>query len=348
MGILQEISSEDFEKGYIVTTPKGSLTGSFAEAQEYLGWVLDSNRTNNIQNLKEVIKTFSERFGMNGLTVEYLRNQMSPERKNKSQRIRYLLDQAGFSTISTKRYFRETRCLVSNTKRFVFGTDKEGKMTVSDEKSETISRLARCFVSEVLHKVITKDEEAKTQRRLSELNLKAGLLADTKKYQDKFANFPETTLAQQKAINRLNWKNSGYLSGNCGECKKQIRLPLCPNVETSREEQVAFMIYSGLLNDMKDKIHFCYDCQRKLERQGNWKVEQIKTFLLETLGKTKEGKTYFGFSPEEFCQEFRADGEKIGVGTITEKLNDLISEFELSSKMDACVRKGQIVLQITK
>jgi hypothetical protein len=352
MAFIQEISQDEFDKGYKI---KGSLIGSFAEAQEYLGWVLDSKKTDNTQNFKEALRTFSERFGMEGLTTKYLRSLMCQDRKNKNIRIRYLLDKSGFSTIPIKRYYRDLRCLVSNSKRFVFGLTQDGNTTITDEKVETISRLANVFVSEVLHKVITKEEEIKNQMRQNDLKLRVRLLSDTENNKNKgyFEGLPcednGNWLAQQKSINRLNWKNSGFIYTNCKECKKEIKFPLCPNIEVDKDEQLAFSIYSALIKDIENEIHFCYDCQRKIEDEyKNWRIEKIKNFLLEMLKNAKEGKSFFGFSPIDFCDEFRIDKKEVGIRYIVRKINELLQDEGILNKIEACKNKGDIVLQINK
>ena len=46
---------------------------------------------------------------------------------------------------------------------------------------------------------------------------------------------------------------------NCPKCNKIIKFPSCPNYETSREEQVAHMIYSECANMKRP----CWNCELK-------------------------------------------------------------------------------------
>ena len=63
--IVKIITKDDFD-GYDVQ--KGSLEGTFADAQEYLGWVLNSIGTKSEnergKHFDEAVKVFQQRFKM--------------------------------------------------------------------------------------------------------------------------------------------------------------------------------------------------------------------------------------------------------------------------------------------
>jgi len=344
--IIVNITDKDFEKGY---TPKGNLNGAFAEAQEYLGWVLDSRNTDNVEHFKEALKTFSERWNMPGLTTKYLRGIMETSRENKNQRIRYLLTKSGLTIIPTKNYVRQMVCIKGNIKRFIYTTLPDGKTTISDEKVETISRLARVFSAETLHKIVKKEEVEKTERKLAMEKLKLSLLDNVKEYEKTFfGNFVGDEHRQNKAIAKLKIRQEGFIPLNCKECKHQIRIPLCPNIETNETERFVSGIYGAVIQDVQEGIYLCPKCRKTMEQDDNWRKSQIVGFLKDLLDNSKEKINFIGFNHNEFCKDFRVDGREMAVGWVRDVIKDIVSSNNLDKNIEVISKKQDICLKIIK
>ena len=345
--------------GYI---PKGNLNGTFAEAQEYLGWVL-SCKSKDQKVLIDTFKVFAERYNMPYMTTKYLRGLMNPMVENKNQKIVYLLKKTGFSLTPTKRYFRELRCLKMNNRRLVFGKDSEGKTTIRGEKMEKISRLANVFASEVLHRLVSPEELAKLKTRADEVELTIKLLDEVNKYQKEHSQdvvlFGETypaqvgnVKAQDKAENRLKQKQQGFIPLNCFRCRHQIRLPLCPNIETNEtEKKMWYGIYEPLIQDIQSGIHLCRSCElkkEKLKQEGKWDEEKINTFLTQIIERAVSGESCFSLDIGLFSKTCRTDDKLLKVGYATDKLRDSIQQLNLDNKITAVAGDGKIYFSITK
>ena len=170
---IKRITPEQFVRKY---EEKGSLNGTFADAQEYLRWVLSSRGTDNDKHFQEALKVFKERFNMLYFTTKYLRTLIDGEILNKNQRIRYILRQSGYGLVPTKRYYKELRCITRDIKNIIY-QNKEGHLEFSD-RVETISRLANVFVGEQLHKIVSKVEMDEIRRKADKEILKQEILAE--------------------------------------------------------------------------------------------------------------------------------------------------------------------------
>ena len=221
---LKVITDEDFERGYSI---RGKLDGTFAEAEEFLGWVLDRNSKcmNNAKHFKEAIKVFTDKWNF-GITTKYLRTiTEDSDAKIKRSRIGHIIKRAGYKLTPTKRYYRDLRCVHGNMNRLIFGKDANGKTTIAEEKKETVGRLANVFVGETLHRIMMPEEFQQKERRLAYLNLKVKILDEIKKHNPFYKKEEGDEKRQQKAINKLKEKREGFISVRCEECKHQMKIP---------------------------------------------------------------------------------------------------------------------------
>ena len=370
------IPKEDFERGYSI---QGSLTGTFAEAQEYLRWVLSSNDTDNVSHFKEAVGVFTNKWKLEGITTKYLRSLIDSDYNNKNQKINQLIKKSGFSKIPTKKYFRELRSIKNNTNRIVFGKDANGKTTAINQKTETISRIASVFVSEVLHRITPTDKIREFEKIMNQENferwgiisnnkpfsskkrdilLRDDLLEEVRKneeYNSDSKHFWKAIPTEKcdikrvdKAIYRYNkkmfWKGQDVNVLNCSKCKHEIRLP----IETDRKHELIADIYNIVARDIKDGIYFCSKCNHKRQIGNGWNEESIKTFLGQIYDSVKETGKCIGFEPNEFCQDYRFDKKGIVCYQVRDKIRDFIYKFDLEKKMEVIYNNNLIKIKITK
>jgi len=113
---------------------------------------------------------------------------------------------------------------------------------------------------------------------------------------------------------------------NCLKCKKVMRIPTTPNMETNRFERMASGIYTAFISDVKAGIKLCHDCEMKKEAQGIWDTEGIINFLIANKGKA------IGFTAEGFCKEFRNDKGSVCGVSVMYKLKQLELPIEVKVK----------------
>jgi hypothetical protein len=371
---VKELTDEQVRLGY---TPKGNLNGSFAEAQQYLGWVLSSKNTDNTKNFKEVIKVFSDKWNLSGLTTKYLKGLMDGDYENKNIKIRQLIDKAGYSLIPTKRYFREMRCIKGSYGSIVFGKDSNGKTTITEEKRETTSRTANVFVSEVLHKMIPKSETEAFEKQAiqnaferygiisnnkpfsfnrNKILLRDSLLEEVEKHQrynpeeghfwKQLPTIEGDTKRQFNAVLRLlkdlSWKDRDFVVFNCQECKHEIKVPIETKLELVSD------IYQAVSRDIKEGIYFCPKCNEMKDKGGSWKEQAIKNLFEKIYNEIKTGTSCIGFKYDEFCLDYRFDKKILTPYAVRDKIGKLIEQFDLEDKMIVGSERDTIKIQITK
>ena len=338
---IKIISAEDWNKGYSI---QGSLDGSFAEAQEYLRWVLTSRHTDNAQNFKNAIKVFTDKWNMPEITTKYFKSLGNVDNKITTQRISRVMKQAGFSTIPTKRYYKTLRSVSHETKRLIFGKDINGKTTIQEEKTETVGRLTRCFIGESLHKIMSPEENKIRQQRFNELNLKMNILSEINKHKRLYHGVQEETTRQRKAINKLMFEKRGFTAFNCKGCNREIQVP----IETERKNELIADIYQMMARDIKDGIYFCSSCKKERDEGKGWKETSIKEFLSDLYKKAKEGKSYIGFDYKDFYNDYSFNNKEISCGKAKEKIKQVLISLDLETKMNLVMNKGNIKIEVIK
>jgi len=198
--IIKVITPEEFNQKYDV---KGSLEGNFADAEEYLGWVLSSKGTDNGKHFDEAVKVFGKRFNMPYLTTKYLRGLISPDIQEQNHRIKRVFKSAGYGLVVTKRYGRTLTSINKKINNIIY-QNKDGKLEFKERK-EMISRMISVFVGERLHKLVSKEEMAKTRSRLNQEIFKMNFLKQTEE------NNNNTAFGHI-----LDWRKIGEETSNAG------------------------------------------------------------------------------------------------------------------------------------
>jgi len=353
---IEIIQEENFMNGNpfkrIGIPQKGTLNGTFAEAQEYLGWVLDSNLTkDNIDNFKKSIKVFSEKWNMSGLTTKYLRGLMNANEDNR-QHMAHLIKRAGFGVTPTKRYFRELRLIKGNYRCIIYGN--RDRLTIT-EKVEKVGRLANVFVSESLFKILTHEELNEIKKSLNDIKLKRRVLEDTRAYLDAHKNdmvlYGKTFCfvsgnekRQQKAINKLLIRQRGYEGFNCKDCKHEIKVP------HETENDFIWNLYQTIAKDIKEGVYVCLNCREKREKEiiANWNQRMIKDFLTDLFMKSNKGKTFLSLNYKDFCQEFRENKSEVACGLVRDKIKEMLLSLNLEHNIEVISKKEEIMMQIVK
>jgi len=344
---LKIITDKDFERGYSI---RGKLDGTFAEAEEFLGWVLDRNskHMDNTKHFKEAIKVFTDRWNI-GITTKYLKTiTEDSDEKIKRSRIGHIIKRAGFKLTPRKRYYRDLRCVHGNINRLIFGKDANGKITITEEKRETVGRLANVFVGETLHRIMMPEEFQQKERRLAFLNLRGILINDIKRHNVVYGKIEGDEKRQEKAINKLKEKKEGFIPVRCKECNHQIKISLCPNVDTDKNEQLVSGIYSIVLRDIQEGIFLCYRCKKIKEEGKGWKKEKAINFLKDLYKQTKKEKSYLGFDYRDFYKEYCFEDKEITCGEVRDKIREFVISVELETKMTIISNKEDIRIQIIK
>jgi len=344
---LKVITDKDFERGYSI---RGKLNGTFAEAEEFLGWVLDRNSKymDNTKHFKEAVKVFTDKWNMD-ITTKYLRMiTEDTNEKIKRSRIGHIIQRAGYTLTPTKRYYRTLKGVQSNRTKLVFGKDDNGKQTITEQENFTIGRLANVYIGETLHRIMLPEEYQRRAERIAFLNLRENLLNEVKKQKEFYARTEGDPRRREKAISRLEQKKKGFISVRCKECKHEIKMPLCPNIETSKIEQLMSGIYGVLLKDIEEGSHLCQRCERlKVEGKG-WKKEKAINFFKDLYKQAKDGKSYFGFDYEDFYKEYSFDKKETTCGKVRDKIREFVYEAELETEMSVISNKEDIRIQILK
>jgi hypothetical protein len=345
--IIKTITPEQFVEKY---EEKGSLTGTFADAQEYLGWVLNSKGTENGKHFEETLEVFRKRFNMPYFTTKYLRGLINPDIKNKNQRIIYILEKAGYDLGDAKRYYRELRCVIRYINNIVY-KNNEG-IIAPEERKEAISRLANVFVGERLHPIIPQQEANRYKEITRQLNYFWTLseLGKMNFSKDKILTFQEPKdyqeeklqeFKQERAISKLKQKEQEWNILNCAGCKREIKLPIYTDI---KDEKI-FDIINARAKDIKDGIAFCSRCQKT--EDGLWRKEEIKCFLKKIIDTCQE-KQGICFKAEDFSQEYRVDKAEMLPGYLKRVLDGFICEFEMDNNLLVMTNKDLLKIQVLK
>jgi hypothetical protein len=115
---------------------------------------------------------------------------------------------------------------------------------------------------------------------------------------------------------------------SCKKCNGIIKVPITPNLETDRYEKLASGIYTAFIQDVEAGISFCKTCEDKMEQEGLWKTDAIINWLNENKG------TCLAFSKEDFCKEFRNDGQIVSGMSVKYKLDKLEMPIQIIVKAD--------------
>jgi len=344
---LKVITDKDFERGYSI---RGKLDGTFAEAEEFLGWVLDRNskHMDNTKHFKEAIEVFTNKWNM-GITTKYLRTITEDNNESiKRTRIGHIVQRAGYKLTPVKRYYRTLKGIQNNKSRLVFGKDENGKQTIKEQENYTTGRIANVFIGETLHRIMLPEEYQRKDKRIAFLNLRESLLNDIKKQKDFYGIVEGDKQRQEKAIRRLEESKKGSIVVNCKECQHEIKIPLCPNVETNKTEQLVSGIYGIVIRDVQDGLYLCLRCKKLKEEGKGWKEEKAIAFVKDLYNQAKEGKSFFGFDYKEFYEEYSYDKKETTSVKVRDKIREFVYSAGLDKQMMIVSKKEDIKIQILK
>jgi hypothetical protein len=326
------ITKEQFaQKGYGLT---GSLDGTFADAQDYLGWVLNSvgTKSENGKLFEKSIEVFRDRFNMPYFTTKYLKGLITDEIKNKSTKVGQILKLAGYGHIPTKRYFHGMRSVEKVTNNLIYKYN-DGKFEPTN-RLETKSRLARCFIGETLNKIVPKQEIDKWND-----------IANNLSFCLYFGIIQGLNPIKEEPKEEVKIEDTNFITLECQGCKGNIKIPFFPDMDNNIEQQKIWnTIYEPLIKDIQEGIAFCKDCQKD---SGRWFNAKVKEFLLEVLGTYPENEG-ISFKASDFCLEYRKDKKEIEPMTVRAELNELLSDFKLDENLKVFTNKDLIKIQVTK
>jgi hypothetical protein len=302
---IKEIDESEFNKNYSVV---GNLDGNYQDVINFLRWTIESRNTDNGEHLKQVIQVLSNRFGKE-ITTKFLKGILSNP-KNANQRITYLMKKIGLRYSKINRYYSEMVNSVSHKNKIIYKLINNSYV-VTKEIPMTVGNFHQTYKKETLKKIITLEEFEKKQARLAEMIKEAQQIKEVIK--------PSGTTDIQEEVR--------YIETNCPKCKKVIKIPLTPNIDTDKYEMLAYCIYNAVLKDVKNGIYLCENCRKEISNgfSNGWMEEQIIDFMKKQSGA-------FQFNSKEFCEEFRIDKRNVTIGYVKNKISELCPTIQVKQE----------------